>query len=56
MESLYYLAYLAVVLFSALLIKAVAGIRIDFRMALMAIVPVFLVFVCWDVLATELGH
>lgn len=56
MESLYYLVYLLVVFFSALLIKAVGKIDIDFRRALYAIIPVLVIFVAWDIIATELGH
>jgi lycopene cyclase domain-containing protein len=56
MENLYYLIYLIVVFLSALLIKQVGGIKLSFRRALMAILPVLLIFVAWDVLATELGH
>ncbi len=56
MESIYYVIYLLVVLFSALLIKAVGGAKVDLRKAILAIAPVFVIFVFWDVLATELGH
>lgn len=56
MESLYYSAYLLVVLFSCFLINAVAKLRVDFRRALVAIAPVFVLFVLWDIVAVHLGH
>ena len=56
MESYYYLVYLAVVLLSSLLIMAVGRIRIDLREALLAIIPVLMVFVAWDIFATWRGH
>jgi lycopene cyclase domain-containing protein len=56
MENLYYLAYLLLVLFSTLLVKQVLRIRLDYRKALAAIAPVLVIFVIWDILATELGH
>ena len=56
LESLYYLIYMLVVFGSALLIAAVGKIRIDYRKALLAIAPVFILFVLWDVFATWRGH
>ena len=55
-ENLYYLIYMLVVLASALLIAAVGKIKIDYRKALLAIAPVFAVFVAWDIFATWRGH
>jgi lycopene cyclase domain-containing protein len=56
MENYFYLAYLVLVLFSTLLIIRVGRINIDLKKASMAIIPVLVVFVAWDVAATELGH
>ncbi len=56
MENFYYIIYLLVVLFSAFLIKAVGRIEINYSKALGAIVPVFVIFLLWDIAATELGH
>jgi len=56
MESYYYLIYLAVVLLSSSLIMAVGRVRIGFRNALMAILPVLMIFVAWDIFATWRGH
>jgi len=56
MENLFYVIYLLGVLFSSLLIQKVGKIKIDFRRALVAILPVLAVFVLWDIIATERGH
>ena len=55
-ENFYYTIYLLVVLFSALLIAAVGRITINYRQALLAILPVFLFFVAWDIFAVWRGH
>ena len=56
MDQFYYLIYLCVVLFSSILIKTVGKIDIDFKKAIIAILPVLIIFVIWDILATERGH
>ncbi len=56
MENFFYLIYLIVVLFSTLLISYVGKINIDYKLALKAILPVLIIFVAWDIAATELGH
>jgi lycopene cyclase domain-containing protein len=56
MENLTYLIYLMVVLLSTILISFVGRIKIDYMLALKAIAPVLLIFVVWDIAATELGH
>jgi len=56
LTNLYYSIYLVVVFLSVLLINYVGGLKIDFRKAMFALLPVILVFVAWDILATELGH
>ena len=56
MEGFLYSTYMLIVLASALLIAYVGKIRIDYRKALIAILPVFIVFVLWDVYAAWRGH
>lgn len=56
MEQFYYTSYLLVVFLSTLLIKFVAKIKIDLKKALVAIIPVLVIFLSWDIIATELGH
>lgn len=55
-ENLFYAVYMLVVLGSAILIAAVGRIKIDYQKALLAISPVFVIFVAWDVFATWRGH
>jgi len=52
----YYIGYLAVVLASALLIANFAKVKINAGRFLKALLPVFVVFVLWDVVAVALGH
>lgn len=56
MEQYVYMMYLAVVFISTLLIAHVGKIRLDYKLAFLAILPVLVVFVAWDIAATELGH
>ena len=54
--ELFYLIYLLVVLFSSFLIIFVAKLKIDLKKAFLAILPPALVFIIWDIVATERGH
>lgn len=56
MAWFYYSLYLAVILLSALLIARTAKVKIDAGRFARAILPVFIIFVLWDVLAVYLGH
>jgi lycopene cyclase domain-containing protein len=55
-ENFFYIIYLVVVLLSALLIAAVAKIKINWKLFILAIVPVFIIFVAWDIFAVWRGH
>ncbi|MEM4554521.1 MAG: lycopene cyclase domain-containing protein [Candidatus Anstonellaceae archaeon] len=52
----YYTLYLAFVFFSSLLIAWLAKVKIDFRRFALAVAPVALVFLAWDIFAVERGH
>ncbi|MCX8174775.1 MAG: lycopene cyclase domain-containing protein [Candidatus Micrarchaeota archaeon] len=52
----YYSAYLLAVLLSSIFIARVASVKIDARRFFLSLLPVFAVFVLWDVAAVELGH
>ncbi|MCX8198124.1 MAG: lycopene cyclase domain-containing protein [Candidatus Micrarchaeota archaeon] len=52
----YYLGYLALVLFSSLLMASALKMRISLRRFAEAVLPVFAIFVLWDIAAVERGH
>ncbi len=56
LDEFFYLIYLILVLLSTALISYVGKIRLDYKLALRAIFPVLIIFVIWDIAATELGH
>ncbi|MCX8196728.1 MAG: lycopene cyclase domain-containing protein [Candidatus Micrarchaeota archaeon] len=56
MSWFYYLAYLAAIaIFSAALCR-LGGVQISLKRFAYAVLPVFLVFVSWDIIAAERGH
>ncbi len=50
------MAYLSLVLASSLLIMRLAKVRIPPKRFAIALLPVFIIFALWDILAVYLGH